>query len=444
MLNIDLLFEQGRASNLTDMEVYVSVSNSFSCKVFEQAVDSYSVSRTQGISFRGIYEGKMGYTYTELMDDSSIPFLIKSVIDNASIIEKEDNEELFNGSEHYTDLSLYDSAFENVTAEQKIDFLKEVESACKALDSRVKSVSYCLFANGTSEITLKNTKGLDLSERSNYAYAYIDVLVTENGENKDSGKFITSTTFSDYMPAELAKEIVTEAVSKLGSKKVRSGKYPIVLKNLVAADMLNAMSNIFSAEAVHKNLSLFKDKISNVVASECVTIVDDPHLLNGLGSQSFDGEGVATYYKEVISNGVLETYLHSLTTAKIFGVTPTGNGSRGSYKSLVGISPSNLYVKSGPNSFEEVISSVNNGLYITDVQGLHSGLNSISGDFSLSASGFMIENGIITFPVHEITIAGNFFDMLKSIDTVANNLEFGMSGVGSPALLINKLTVAGE
>ncbi|MEE1237874.1 MAG: metallopeptidase TldD-related protein, partial [Turicibacter sp.] len=142
--------------------------------------------------------------------------------------------------------------------------------------------------------------------------------------------------------------------------------------------------------------------------------------------------------------GVLNTYLHSLTTAKSFKVAPTGNASRASFKSSVNISPTNMYIKPQSTTFDEIIKQVENGIYITDVQGLHAGLNAISGDFSLSASGFLIENGEVTNPVHEITIAGNFFDLLHQIIGVGNDLDFGPSNIGSPTLYVQSLTVAGE
>ncbi len=444
MINFDNLFAAGYEAGLTDMEVYVVKNNKFSCKVFEQNVDSYSVSVTQGLSFRGVYEGKMGYTYTEKCDDSSIPFIISSVIHNAIILEKDENEELYSGDACYTSLNLYHPKFNDIPPLEKINFLKEVESACFALDPRVKSVNYCVFSNGTSEIMLKHTKGLDLSERQNFAYSYVSVLVSENGENKTDGDFIISTDFKDYQPQLFAKKIVSRALSQLGAQRVKSGNYKILLRNLVAGEILDAMSNIFSAEAVIKDLSRLKDKVGARIANPLLTLIDDPHLKDGMGSASFDGEGVATYSKEIVTNGILNTYLHSLTTAKIFNVNSTGNASRSSFKSSVNISPTNMYIKPTNTSFDDLVTNIQDGLYITEIQGLHSGLNSISGDFSLSASGFLIKNGEIDTPIHEMTIAGNFFDLLEKIEEIGNDLDFGPSNIGSPSLAIKSLTVAGE
>jgi len=444
MLNLELLFKAGNEAGLTDMEVYLVQDENFSCKVFEQVVDSYSVSVTEGLSFRGLYQGKMGYTYTEKCDDSSIDFLISSVIENATILEKDEQEELYNGDENYASLDLYNPELETVTALEKIEFLKAVEAECLALDSRVKSVNYCLFSDGISNVTLKNSKGLSLHQKQNFAYSYVSVLVSENDNNKTEGQYIVSTDFITYEPKSFAKKVVEGALAQLEAIKVKSGSYPILLKNTVAGNILDAMSDSFSAENIQKDLSRLKDKIEAVIASSMVTIIDDPHLKGGLGSAAFDGEGVGTYPKEVVSEGTLKTYFHSLATAKSFNVRPTGNGFRSGFKSPISISPSNMYIKPLDSSFNDLLASIKDGIYITDVQGLHSGLNQISGDFSLSATGFLIKDGTLSTAVHEITVAGNFFDLLKKIKGIANDLDFEASNIGSPSLWIESLIVAGE
>ncbi len=443
-MNTKHLFELGKQAGLEDIEVYYTKNESFSCKVFEQAIDSYSVSQTEGLSIRGLYNGKIGYTYTEQVNHANEHQLIQTVINHAKYIEKEESEYLYEGSDDYIDLSLYDAALNDISAKEKIDFLKSVETIALGLDSRVKSVSYCLFSNGETTSHLQNSKGLDLIQRANYAYAYLNVVVSNEIENKEASTFILSTNFSNYQPDALAQDVVTKALSKLGGKAVKSNQYDAILSNEVSSDLLEAMTSCFSAEAVLKNMSLLKDKCHTVVASPLITLVDDPHLPNGLGSCAFDGEGVATTYKELIKDGTLQMYLHSLATAKTMKTTPTGNGMRSSYKSNVMISPSNLYIKPGHTSFETLCQQLNHGIYITDVAGLHSGLNTISGDFSLAASGYLIEDGKISTPVSDITISGNFFTVLKEISGIGDDLFFNLSAVGSPSLRINDLSISGE
>jgi len=219
------------------------------------------------------------------------------------------------------------------------------------------------------------------------------------------------------------------------------------LRNNAAAEILEAFSSVFSAERVQKNLSLLKDKLHEKIASEIITLVDNPYMDKGYASSAFDSEGVPTKEKNIIEKGVLNTYLHNLKTALKDGVDSTGNASRSSYKSSIGISPTNMYIEPGEKKLDALINGVEEGLMITDVQGLHAGLNPISGDFSLSAQGFLIQKGEIKEPVNQITISGNFLEMLKNVEEVGKDLRFGLPSnayIGSPSLKIKNLDVAGE
>ena len=443
-MNTTSLFTAGKQAGLTDMEVYFTRSDNFSCKVFEGNVDSYAVSQTQGLSIRGLFEGKMGYTYTEQVADFNPERLIQTVIDQALYLETQHKEYLYDQTPEYPSLSLYDESFETVSPEQKIDFLKKVEKAALEYDTRVKSVSYCSFANGTTTSTLENTHGVSLTQRANYAYTYLNVVVFEDHETKEASTFLVSTDFNDYHPQTLAQTVVTEALSKLKSHSITSGNYPIVLSSKVASELVDAMSTCFSAESVLKKLSLLENKCDTKVASTCLTLVDDPHLKNGLGSCAFDGEGVPTRYKTIIESGILKSYLHNLATAHQLNVEPTGNGMRSSYKSSIYISPSNLYIKPGNFSLEQLLAKATNGLYITSIAGIHAGLNTVSGDFSLAASGYYISNETLAHPISDITISGNFFTLLQQIEAIGNQLNFNLSAVGSPALYVSSLTVSGE
>ena len=169
--------------------------------------------------------------------------------------------------------------------------------------------------------------------------------------------------------------------------------------------------------------------------------------MNGGASAAFDGEGVATRTKDVIEKGRLVTFLHNLKTAKKDGVEPTGNASRASFKSPVGISPTNFFIQPGEKSYDQLVADLSDGIIIIDVQGLHSGANPVSGDFSLGAYGYLVEKGKVVRPVDQITIAGNFFKLLAAVEEVGSDLQFGTPGprghIGSPSLLISSLSVAG-
>lgn len=444
---IDKIFEEGKKQGIGDMEVYYSAGSSLSLKVFQKELDGYSLSESEGLGLRGMYSGKMGYSYSEKVDESSIAMLVKNVKENATVIDSDDEEYIYEGSKEYKKVDTFNPALDQVEETEKIRFVKNLEEEAFKIDKRIQSVETCVYGDGYGETIMSNTKGLYLHDKSNIAYTYVVVVAKENDDIKTGMAYRTGNDFSKFDPKEIAEEAVREALSLLGGKTVKSGDYPVIIRNSAAADLLEAFTGIFSAESVQKNLSLLKGKLNEQIGSEKFTLADDPYMEGGLASKSFDGEGVACKYKKVVDKGILKTYLHNLKTAKKDGIETTGNASKGSYKASLGIAPSNFYIEKGEKTLDEMIASMDSGILITELQGLHAGLNSVSGDFSLAALGFEIKDGKISRPVEQITVAGNYFELLKNIEETGSDLKFGLPGeayIGSPSLKIKKLAVAGE
>lgn len=439
------IFKAGAEAGMTEMETYISGSESFEVRISKQEIDGYEIASNSGLGFRGFYEGKIGYSYTEKIAPDSVERLVKGAIENAQINDNEDDDVIFSGSEKYTPVNNLNPDLEKITEKEKIDFAKAMEKTALDMDPRVIASQYCMLGTGTGTSMLSNTKGLELTDTGNYAYAILMVLATD-GKNYSSGfDFIIDNDFTKFSVKKMADKAVGMALDLLDAKPIPSGEYKIVLDGMVSANLLGAVSSIFSARSVQKNLSMLKGLINKQVASDCVTLVDDPFLKGGRGTASFDGEGVATIYKEIISQGVLKSYFHNLKSAAKDNVESTGNASRGSYKSTIGISPTNFYFKPGEKTIDELFSEVGNGLYIVELEGMHSGFNPISGDFSLPAKGYMIEDGKKTKSVNQITVSGNYYEALKKIEGFASDLKFSMGGgTGSPTLVIKELAVAGE
>lgn len=443
---IENLFLTGK-DKFDDMEIYIETSKSISIGVFNGEVDKYSIAESGGLSLRGVSNNKMGYSYTEKLDETSVDMLINEAYENASFIESAEDEEIFAGADKYKLVNSYSDKLSLASMEQKINLTKELEKQALSLDKRVTAVQACGYEEFEQWSTLVNTKGIDLSHKTNGGAIYVQVIVKEGEDTKTAMAFRTFSDLAEIDINEIAKEAVEEATSLLGASPIKTGEYPMIIKNTVFGNILAFCSSIFSAEYVDKGLSLLKDKIGENIASKLLTIVDDPFLEGGFASCGFDGEGMSTSKKKVIHNGFLTTYLHSLKTAKKFNVTPTGNSTRASYKSPLSIAPSNFYVEPGDNSLEEMLSSIENGIYVIDVAGLHSGLNPVSGDFSLSASGYEIKEGKILRPINQITIAGNFYQLLKDIESIGVDLVFGFpagSYFGSPSIKISSISVAGD
>lgn len=445
---VESLFEQGKKAGFEDMEVYYQVGNTFETTVFKSEVDRFSIAEVAGLSFRGIYDKKMGYAFTEILDEESIEMLVNEAKENAKAIESDDEVFISEVKEGYQVIDAYNPEIAKISKGDKIDFLKKMEEEIYALDDRIQSVAYNLYMDFETEVAIKNTKGLDLKQKSNMLAAYVVPLAVQEGENKTDSVIVLDRDFKKLDYKALAKKAVDKTVALLGAKPVPSKSYPVVFKNDCAASLLAAFQGVFNAENVQKNLSLMKGKLSTKVAADCVTLLDNPFLENGFGNISFDSEGSPTQMTEIIKDGVLSSYLHNLKTAKKDGVETTGNASKGSYKSSIDISPSNMYIENGKRSFDEMVSEIEEGMIITDLQGLHSGLNPISGDFSLAAIGFLVKEGKIERPVDQITVAGNLKELLMDIEEVGNDLEFtfpqGNAFIASPSLKVKSLSISGE
>ncbi|WP_297422630.1 TldD/PmbA family protein [Clostridium sp.] len=438
------LFKEAKNSGFDECEIYYSDSESLNLNIYEGEVEKYKLNNAFGLSFRGKIEGKMGYSYTEILDEEAISTLITNAKEAALAIENDDVQFIYEGDKEYKELDCYKKDLDNVKPDELISLALEMEKECKKQCDKVVNFHGCGIGYGKSTYGIINSKGLNLKNERNSLTAYVVPIVEENKEKQDGTGYVIAKKVDDIKPSELARQGLEEALAKIGGKSIPSGKYKIIINNEAMVSLLGTFSSIFNAEQVQKGLSLLKGKEGEIIASDKVTLIDDPHLQDGLGTTSFDDEGVATYKKEIISKGKLNTLLYNLKTAYKAGVKSTGNGFKGSYASTIGVSSTNFYINPGEKSFEELCSEVKDGVIITDFAGLHSGASAVTGDFSLAAKGFMIENGKKSFPVEQITVAGNFFILLKDIEEVGSDLKFPMSSIGCPSVVVKELSVAGK
>lgn len=441
---VDELFNKAKNVGFNECEVYYVDRESLSIGVYKGEVEKYNLNNSYGLSFRGKINDKIGYSYTEILDEEAIEMLIRSAKESALSVESEDVQFIYEGDKEYKDVSTYYPALENIEADKLINIALGMEKEAKELSDKVTSFGGCAVSYSSGDYGIINTKGLNLKNKSNILTAYVVPILTIGDKMYDGCGYVVAKSLDEVDVNKIAKQGIEEALSKVDGKSVKSGNYPIIIKNEAMVSLLSTFSGVFSADAAQKGLSLLKDKEGQIIASSKVSLIDNPHLKDGLATVGFDDEGVATKQTYLIKDGKLETLLHNLKTANKAGVSSTGNGFKGSYASPISISPTNLYIEPGCIDFDKIVSSIDKGLIICDFAGLHSGANSITGDFSLAAKGFYIDGGKKTFPVEQITIAGNFFDMLKNIEEVANDLLFPMSSIGSPSIKVSSLSVAGE
>ncbi len=439
-LFIKKLLDAAVAAGIAQAEVYYQSAEALKAMTRNGEIEDYAVNTTGGLSLRGLVNGKMAMAFTEALDEDAIPMLIENVVQSAALIEDEDEQFIFAGSPKYETV---DATGDLGSPADRIQLAIALEKEALCLDERVKSLSYCMLQTARESVQIVNTHGLNLTHSGDYAVAYVAAIAREGEKVTNSGAMRIVQNLSDISAAEMGKEAVAESVFQLSAAPCDSGEMPVIIRNTAMADFLDTFSGIFSADAAQKGMSLLKGKEGEAVAAPCLTVVDDPLLRGGIATRAFDGEGVATYTKNVINEGTLTTLLHNLKTAKKAGCASTGNAVRAGYKGAVGVSCSNLYIAPGELDLAALEKKMGTGLVITEMEGMHSGADAISGDFSLLSRGYLVENGVRGRAVEQITAAGNFFQLMKDIQAVGSDLR-PTGNVAAPSVLIGKMAITGK
>lgn len=421
-------------------ELFYAAGESFEVNANGGEIERYSVSREAGVSVRVSFEGHEGYAYTEAIEQPER--LVDRAMDNAACVDSED-EHPMQTKQSYLRVARADSALKQMSETERIALAKRLESLCLSADARVKRVVYCGAEYGAGSVVMENSLGLFAEKSTDSSVLYAMPTVQEGDEVQTGFAFRMGPDAADV--AGCAKEAVENALEKLGGKPVDSGCYRVLLKPHAVCDLLAAFSLMFSADEAQKGCSLLAGKEGQKIANECVTLWDDP--FDPVAPRAFDGEGTPCLKKAVISKGELKTLLHNLKTAKKAGVESTGNASRRSAASAVGVSPAVFRLEAGDSSFERLLLELKNGLVISELEGLHAGVDAVSGDFSLKASGYLVERGARVRPVSNITVAGNFIALMKGVVALGNDSRFALPQGGyyaAPSMLVEQLTVAGD
>ena len=427
---------------ITDYELYYQVSESASVSAFQHEINEFTSSTEGGVCFRCIVNGKMGYASTEALNEAQAASIVVRAADNASVLEAEEPVFLGEGGKTYAPVK--DTGVTMPTTEALIEKVLDTQAQIYAADPAVIDGSTTQGIAERSEIAIFNSRGLDLRSVTTLN-ALVAVAVVTDGKEMSDDFQIKLGRLEDMDSRDMADKAAKTALSKLGGDVAPTGQYPIIFAPEAMSDLLATFSGIFSAESAQKGLSKLSGKEGTVIASEAVTLVDDPFHPQSPMPRSFDAEGSPAFTKNIIEKGQFKTLLHNLKTANMAGVETTGNASKAGYDAPVGIRPFTFYLAPGEITEEELLAKAGNGVYINSLQGLHSGANPISGDFSLQSAGYLIENGKKTTAVKSFTVAGNFYDVLKNIVCAASNLELpGMAAFGSPSVLVEGLSVAGK
>lgn len=435
----DIISSACQKNGIGEYEIYYTVGEDISAETLKQEVSAFSSGESAKVYFRCLVDGHMGYSSSSCFDADELEDMVIRASENAKVIENDDVVVIFKGSESYAKTTAPEP--KTIDAGELKKCALELQKKTYETDPAVVDGTQSIAMSFSSEIYMYNSHGLELSNKVGMSGCYVIAVVNKDGEARDNFEFAEDI----YSPkaAELPKKAVGGALDKIGASEISTGKYNVVIDGTQMRSLLSAFSPAFSAKNALLGMSKLAGKEGEKVAADIVTVIDDP-MREGCPVQTpFDDEGVATYKKTVVENGVLKTLLYDITTAIKTGKETTGNGRRGG-----NISPYNFGICAGDKTLDELFETAKDGVYVTGVKGLHAGANAITGDFSVESEGFLIKNGKKAGPIKSFTIAGNFFELLKSVSALSNEVKWGIPGgftvFGSPDVLVENMSIAGK
>ncbi|MGR6836419.1 TldD/PmbA family protein [Syntrophomonas erecta] len=432
--------EAGR--HAVEAEVYLLHSRELSIEVIDGQVETLKEAEEIGLGMRVFKGGQVGFAFSSDLSETAVRGIVDDAVRISAFTEADAYNILPEGPLKYPDMEIYDPVINTSQLEDKIELARQVERSARAVDKRITIVERAGYEDGEYTTLVLNTRGVNALGSSNFCGSYIFVVAEDKNEAQTGFSVMGSKHLADLDPNFIGEEAAYRALRSLNARTIPSGHFPCVMEPYVVTRFMGLIAQMVDAEAVQKGRSLLAGKIGEQVASPAVSIVDDATFPNGMGSFPFDGEGVPARKTDVIEKGTLKTFLYDYYNALKAGVDPTGNGQRGSFRSLPGVGTTNFILLPGTEGSEAIIAGVKRGFYITEVMGMHTA-NPISGDFSVGAAGIMIENGDLTYPVRGVTIAGNLRELLQDVELVGNDLRF-YGGKAAPTIRIKNLSISGD
>jgi PmbA protein len=432
-------------SGATAAECVIREGDEFSTLVRLGQVETLKESGSKSIGVR-VFNGKRAAsTHSSDFTASGLDRMLKSAIELSKIT----SEDPFAGIPEADqlgslsgDLDLYSADVYSLPGEERISYAQRAEKAALDFDPRIKNSEGGSFDAATGHKILANSHGFVGEFRRSYcSVAAIPIAQDEKGGMQRDYWFSVARNLDRLeSPEHVGKIAAQRTLRRLGARKVKTQHVPIIFDPLVANSILGHIFEGVNGDSVYRGASFLAGKLGEKIAAPQVTVIDDGTMVGGFGTSPFDGEGIPTRRTVVIENGILKSYVLNTYTAKKLGLQTTANASRG-LAGTPGIGPGNYFLQPGSRTPQQLISDVKEGLYVTEFLGM--GVNLVTGDYSRGASGIWISGGELTFPVEEITVAGNLKDMFLNISEIANDLEFRGS-VASPTIRIDGLTVGGE
>jgi PmbA protein len=433
----------GQARDGEDIEAFVARAKDTAVRVYEGEVEHFTSAQAEGVGIRVVRDGRIGFAYAGTLDPDAVAEVLAEARDNVAFGTPDEFAGLAEpDGVAVVEQDLWREELVSLPTADKIAMAKELERLTLAADSRVR-VDECDYADVQAEGAVATSTGIATVGRETGAYLSVSTLA-EDGDITHTGfGFTVGRSPADFDPGKAAREAAERATRLLGAVKPATGKVTVVLDPFVSAQLLGIIGSTLNGEAVLKGRSIFAGRLGEDVGASGFTLIDDPTNPLAYTASEIDGEGLATRRNVLIDDGVLQQFVQSSYSARRSGAAPTGNATRGGFKSTPGCGCIALSLVPGTRTQAELVADVDEGVLIQMVVGLHSGVNPVSGDFSTGASGLMIRKGQLAEPVREFTIASTLQRMLKDVAEVGGDVEWLPMGAAGVSLVIRDVTMSG-
>lgn len=437
----EVALEEGQKKGV-QVETYLLHDRELSIEVADAKVETLKQADETGMGIRVIKDGRLGFAFTSDLSLQAVKSSVQDAINISAYTAADEYNQLPAKVNTYPEVKIYDTETASMSLQDKIQMAMAVEQAARQQDQRIRIIERSGYDDMEYCTLIMNSQGLYAYEKGNFSGIYIFLVAEEDEDAQNGFSMMTARSVRDLFPARVGEEAARNALRALNARSIQSGQIPVILDPYVSTRFSAIVASMVNAESVQKGKSMFQGKMGQKVASSLCTIVDDALMKGGIATSKFDGEGTATSRNVLVEKGVLKTFLYDHYTALKGGGSSTGNGNRGSFRSLPSVASSNFLILPGQQSPETMRAGIEKGLYITEVMGMHTA-NPISGDFSVGAAGIMIEKGELTYPVRGATIAGNMSDFLQNIDAVGTDMRF-YGAKGAPSLRLKHISIGGE
>ena len=438
------VLDRAKAKGASAGDVVMAESESFFVTVRMGEVEKISQAGEKRLGLRLFFANSSASASTSDISEKSIEKLVDDTVRMAKVTAQDPHAGLPDAGElarDLPDLDLSDEAARTISVDEKIQIALDAENSALAYDSRISNSEGAEFSNQFGRVIYASTQGF-AGEYSGSTFGHsVAPVAKQNGAMQRDYWYSSNRKFAKLeSPASVGEKAAQRVLRRLGARKVKTCAVPVVFDSEMAASLLRNLASALSGYALYKGASFLAGKLGTRIGSDLLTVIDDGTIPGALGSRPFDGEGLPMRKKMVVDQGELQSYLLDSYSGRKLGMKSTGNASR-SVGDAPGVSPANFYLNPGKDGPDQIIRSVESGLYVTEMIGF--GVNMVTGDFSRGAAGLWIENGELAYPVEEITIAGNLKEMFQNITMVGSDLE--MRGrIASPTIKIERMTIAGE